>query len=681
MIEYLEFFNFVSSQKWIPALLRKLRKIHKEREKELAEINNITFCDPIELAKYYVEPDCQDVNPANRRVEDEMVSKEAVMMKIIGFFQQPTVPPAIKQLFVLSDAGMGKSALLAMIKLMHLTKFWPWRRDCVLTKLGPDTLEEIGKIDNPHETILLLDSLDEDPKAYDRDEDPKANDRNRVKVRLIEILDASKPFAKVIITCRTQFLPKTGKDPLERPNVISIGGYSCFAKYLSFFDNQKVYQYLSKRFPGRFLGIGTDQKKIAEAKKIIATMGSLRCRPMLLSYIEDLMESPLLDKKSNEYTIYNALVYSWLNRELLVRPQIIIEDLYDACIILAVWMQIRQKREISEGELDKQIGEMALIKRIKGIEIKGRSLLNRNSDGDYRFSHFSIQEFLVAKYISERPSYEIEGKIFVTAPTVKMIGESGKQYPNIDLSSLDLGQIYKSKETKEKITRYGMDFVYIPPGLFKMGSPKKESERGAGEVLHQVLLTQGFYMQTTPVTQQQWGAMMGNNPSKFKGDGERPVEKVSWDDGQDFIGRLNEREGRKVFGLPTEAQWEYACRAGTETRYYTGDTEADLDRAAWYQRNSNKTTHPVAQKEPNSFGLYDMHGNVFEWCQDWHDDYSKSGAIDPDGPSNGSHRVVRGGSWNDSAGYCRSAYRYRIRSGLRSLDLGFRLVLFPGQQG
>jgi formylglycine-generating enzyme required for sulfatase activity len=344
-------------------------------------------------------------------------------------------------------------------------------------------------------------------------------------------------------------------------------------------------------------------------------------------------------------------------------------------------MQIRQKREISEDELDKQIGEIALIKQIKEIEIKGRSLLNRNSDGDFRFSHYSIQEFMVAKYISERPSFEMEGKILVTAPTVKMIGESGKKYPNIDLSSLDLSQIYQSKETQKKITKYGIGFVYIPPDVFKMGSSEEGPDRESEEALHQVLLTQGFYMQTTPVTQKQWEAVMGNNPSTFKGDGDRPVEKVSWKDAKDFIKKLNKREGRKVFGLPTEAQWEYACRAGTETIYYTGDTEADLDRAGWYSENANGTTHPVAQKEPNEFGLYDMHGNVREWCQVWKGDYPNRDVIDPYGPSNGSHRVIRGGCWSYPARCCRSANRDGLQPGARYDFLGFRLVLLPGQPG
>ncbi len=672
MIEYIELFNSVSSKKWISKLWRKLEQIHIEREKELEEINNITFCDPKELAKYYVEPDCQDVNPADRRVEDEMISKESVMIKIIEFFQQSTVPPTSKQLFVLSDAGMGKSALLAMIKLMHLTNFWPWSRDCVLKKLGTSTLEEIGEIDIPHKTILLLDSLDEDPKAYGKDQ---------VKARLIEILEATRRFAKVIITCRTQFFPKTEKHPHEFPGQFCIEGYCCYSKYLSFFNNQKVYQYLSKRFPKKFFGLITDQRKIDEAKEIIEMMGSLRCRPMLLSYIEDLMNSPELGKHSNEYAIYNALAYSWLNRERLVRRQIIIEDLYDACIYLAVWLQIRQRREISEDELDKQIGEISLLKQIKELEIKGRSLLNRNSKGDYRFSHYSIQEFLVAKFISEKALFKPENKIPLTDLTVKMIGKSGNKSPNINLSSLDLSQIYQSKETQKKVTKYGIEFVFIPPGIFKMGSPEKEPDRSLGEALHQVLLTQGFYMQTTPVTQKQWEAVMGNNPSEFRGNGDRPVEQVSWKDAQGFIKKLNTREGRKVFGLPTEAQWEYACRAGTETSYYTGDTEEDLDRAGWYDNNSNSTTHQVAQKEPNSFGLYDMHGNIREWCQDWKGDYPTIDVIDPYGPSNGSVRVVRGGGWDIPARCCRAAYRDWDGPDNRYDFLGFRLVLLPGQPG
>lgn len=675
MIEVLTFFNSVSSNKWIPSLWSRLNKSFEDRDKELDDISKIMIGDPVELAKYYVEPDCQEMNPADRRVEDEMVAKQPVMVKIDQFFEQKVFHHGSNQLFILSDAGMGKTALLAMLKLMHLTKFWPDERACILKKLGKGSLEEIKVIENQRKTILLLDSLDEDPRAY-----------GRVKERLLDILEATQNYFKVIITCRTQFFPPTEKHALELPGQICVGPYRCYSKYLSFFNNQKVYEYLSKRFPKRFFGLLTDKKKIEEAKKIIARMGTLRCRPMLLSYIEDLMTSTSITHGASEYHIFNVLLDSWLRREQIKKTDIVINDLHDSCIILAVWMQSHRKREISVAELDKLIEEIAKVKAITQIDMKGRSLLNRNSDGDYRFSHYSIQEFCVAKYISEEPLhqgkslYRPKVEIPATIESLKMIFGSGKPNPNVE--SLDLSQFSRSEETRQKITRQGMEFMYIPPGLFKMGSPEQEPERYEREKHHMVFVVDGFYMQTTPVTQAQWQAVMKNNPSSNKSDGDCPVEMVSWRDAQEFIKKLNEKEHHEVFALPTEAQWEYSCRAGTETRYYTGDSEADLDRAGWYEANAIGTTHPVGQKEANRFGLYDMHGNVLEWVEDdWHEDYNGApldGSARIDKPR-GSRRVIRSGSWLDYARICRSACRFGVAPGARSASLGLRLVLLPGQ--
>jgi formylglycine-generating enzyme required for sulfatase activity len=405
---------------------------------------------------------------------------------------------------------------------------------------------------------------------------------------------------------------------------------------------------------------------------------------MLLSYIEDLMTSTSITKGESEYRIFNALLDSWLRREQTKKPDLIIEDLHDACVILAAWMQIRNKRDISEAELDRLIEEIAKVKAIALIDMKGRSLLNRNSDGDYRFSHYTIQEFCVTKFLSEKSIYKPKEKIPINYQIVKLLNESGKIDSELRIDSLDLSLIMPSEEPKKMMTQFGMEFVYISPGLFKMGSPEGEPGRKEDETSHMVLLPQGFYMQTTPITQEQWKAVMENNPSEFKGDSSRPVERVSWNDAHEFIERLNKREPGMLYKLPTEAQWEYACRAGTQTRYYTGDTDADLARAGWYDENSNRTTHPVAQKEPNSFGLYDMHGNVWEWVEDdWHESYQHApldGSAWIDDPR-GSARVIRGGGWFTPARNCRSAYRRWYEPDVRAYVLGFRLVLLPGQPG
>ena len=216
---------------------------------------------------------------------------------------------------------------------------------------------------------------------------------------------------------------------------------------------------------------------------------------------------------------------------------------------------------------------------------------------------------------------------------------------------------------------------WIRPGRFLMGSPDDEEGRYPDEgPQHQVALTQGFWMFDTPVTQELWMAVMGKNPSQFKGE-TRPVDSVSWDNTQQFLARLNDQLRDEVFKLPTEAQWEYACRAGTTTRYAFGD-ELSSEQARF---NSGDGTVPVGSYAPNDWGLFDMHGNVWEWCQDyWSDDYSQAEAVDPAGPASGRSRVVRGGSWSDGARLVRSAYRYHIVPGFRHYYFGFRCAQVPG---
>jgi formylglycine-generating enzyme required for sulfatase activity len=199
-----------------------------------------------------------------------------------------------------------------------------------------------------------------------------------------------------------------------------------------------------------------------------------------------------------------------------------------------------------------------------------------------------------------------------------------------------------------------LEVVLIPAGEFLMGTPGDSGD----EKQHKVRITKPFYLAKYEVTQGQWEAVMGSNPSEFKGPKD-PVENVSWNDCQAFLGKLNAKTGGQggKFVLPTEAQWEYACRAGSTTKYCFGDEEARLADYAWYVGNSGNKTHPVGEKKPNAWGLYDMHGNVWEWCADWcvASCYAKTFADDPRGPITGSYRVLRGGSWSFDAGFCRSA--------------------------
>lgn len=215
----------------------------------------------------------------------------------------------------------------------------------------------------------------------------------------------------------------------------------------------------------------------------------------------------------------------------------------------------------------------------------------------------------------------------------------------------------------------GMELVYVPPGDFMMGSDNGDADE---KPVHRVTISQGFWMGKYEVTQSQYEGVVGKNPSYFKGCSNCPLETVSWDDAREFISQLNANNDGFIYSLPTEAQWEYAARAGT-TGLYAGN----LDDMAWYNKNSDLKTHPVGTKQPNAFGLYDMHGNVWEWCEDWYGSYSATAATDPTGPSSGTYRVVRGGAGDDYANYARSANRYGNDPTVRDYSSGFRVAARP----
>jgi len=224
-----------------------------------------------------------------------------------------------------------------------------------------------------------------------------------------------------------------------------------------------------------------------------------------------------------------------------------------------------------------------------------------------------------------------------------------------------------------------MEFIEIPSGSFMMGNPPGGVfNRGGAERPYHEVHIKSFELLSTVVTQKLWESVMGSNPARDKGVGENyPVYNVSWNDCQEFISKLNAIDPAHTYRLPSESEWEYACRAGTTTKYYWGDSasESVMGRYCWYWNNSNSSTHPVAQKEPNAWGLYDMSGNVWEWCEDkWHTSYSGAptdGSAWTSGSS--SYRVYRGGSWRDLASGGRSADRNSYSPGSSYDALGFRL--------
>ena len=242
-----------------------------------------------------------------------------------------------------------------------------------------------------------------------------------------------------------------------------------------------------------------------------------------------------------------------------------------------------------------------------------------------------------------------------------------KAPPNPQVDFIDLG---KSR----------LAIVRIPHGTFRMGTDqvlagKDNWTNDAERPAHPVTITKDFWMGQFPVTQSQWQEVMGNNPSYFQQAGlDAPVEHVTWNDVQPFLAKLNASQNQWLVRLPTEAEWEYAARAGT-----TGETYGPLDEIAWYGANGSRTIHPVGKKSPNAFGLYDMLGNVWQWCQDWFGPYSSAPAVDPQGESSGDRRITRGGCYYCDAIHERAARRNRdlVEHSWRSI--GFRIAATPGK--
>lgn len=231
---------------------------------------------------------------------------------------------------------------------------------------------------------------------------------------------------------------------------------------------------------------------------------------------------------------------------------------------------------------------------------------------------------------------------------------------------------------RKEISVNGVGFAvrYIPPGTFMMGSPASEAGRTLQETQYKVEISKGFWMMETTVTQELYEAIVGkeNNHSRFTNNKQNPANTLSWYDAIDFCKKLSDITG-KDWTLPTEAQWEYACRAGTTSAYYFGNDISSLDEFAWYEGNSQNTLNPVAQKKANQWGLYDMHGNVLEWCLCSFNEYPSEFTVDPVYVEGGTYRVIRGGGFGNTPSRLRSASRVKFGPGGWDVDLGFRAIM------
>lgn len=408
------------AKNWLSILLSKWTKIRTKRKNELSSIRNI-FGDPELLAKCYVEPDCQLVNPADLHEEEPIPTwsfKVPIREWINSFLRGDMLSrDGRNTLFILSDAGIGKSSLLMMLKLTELARFWPRRLKFILLKLGPSTISDITTIKDRRDVVLLLDALDEDPDAFER-----------VEARISEILQEASSFYRLIITCRTQFFPEGGEAPVEQPGKIEVSGFICNLVYLSPFSDEQVNEYLEKIYPYRLherlprWWKSKENKRIRKAKEILSPMKSLKMRPMLLVYIDDLVKFGLRDWR--EYAVYEALLSHWLLREErkgFRRKGPKKEDLWKACELVALALQRKARQELAVEDLEELLRDHPVARYINTIDIGGRSLLNRKSSGEYRFSHYSIQEFLVANAIVNDEEIRSDKKIRRTDQVVSFI--------------------------------------------------------------------------------------------------------------------------------------------------------------------------------------------------------------------------------------------------------------------
>lgn len=677
-----------ASEHFLSPLYKELLKRRAARAEELARIADV-FDEPKVVARYYVEPSCQHHNPANRdEGKAPMAQIRQPAFKFIDAFLKGDYPPlrdGRSHLFILADAGMGKSLLLVMIRLMHLMAFWPRNYNCLLLKLGPETAKIVCDHEHHAHSILLLDALDEDPDAW-----------GRMNQRLVEILDATKRFRRVIITCRTQFFPETGADVLGRPGYVTVGGYTCPLAFLSLFDDDQVHTYLSKRFPDGWMQrlLGKQNQKRLRAAQVVRSMESLRFRPLLLAHIEDIMDGD--QQKWNVYTLYETLVDRWLDREerklreMKIRGAPTKEMLWRICAVVASHMQVSGSRLLPREELDALVARFREVAAIKHFNVGGRSLMNRNAEGAYRFSHYSIQEFLVVHDLVHARRDSGGRTVRVTADMLGFLEAAGVMPPGmrLDLSGLKPKALSRFGFRDDLSDgSHGPLMNLIASGDFMMGSAESDMDGNTDEKrLHKVNIRRPFALGRFPVTFDEYDrfckASVRQKPgAESWGRGSRPVINVSWDAAIAYCAWLSRQTGQ-TYRLPTEAEWEYACRGGSDTLWSFGDDEsgAGLAEHAWFCANASAKTQPVGQRQPNRYGLYDMHGNLWEWVQDcWHADGYARAPTDgaawqwADGGDCDCH-VLRGGCWNSTRRELRSASRSKQTAYQEAKDVGFRVA-------
>lgn len=558
----------------------------------------------------------------------------------------PLIPHFLKNAFdekkdsqkfylVLADSGMGKTTFMINLYVKY-NSFFNFNKKYKI-KLLPfgdtrilDLIKEI-KSEEAKNTILLLDAFDEYKGLLPPEVPDGLTDELRFRKKLDEIIEFVRDFREVVITSRTQYFPGQEHKPYELkiPRFDDKGFHTLAKLYISPFNNEEIKQYLNKKY-GVFKFWNWKKKKIAQ--NVVHNSPKLMVRPMLLSYIDYLVDGNRTFK--NTYEIYDTLIEKWIDREATKRKHETTQreqfknDLYSYSRFVALEIYNKRKETgllyLPKSEIV-EVAEKNFI-GLQDYEITGQSLLTRDADYNWKFAHKSIFEFFIAKEATTTTDMDF-------------------------LAHLDFTGIVMAKSFFMSIVQ---GFVHIKGGTFLMGSPENEPQREVEREMQHSVKVNDFFMLRHPVTIKQFENFIYSTDYKTDADKEaysnigdekksilkpnknwrcdvqgdiqtdnkHPVIEVSWNDAVAYCQWLS-KDSILQFRLPTEAEWEYACRAGTTTPFHTGDNlataQANYDGNYTYNKNAkgkfiNKTT-PVGNYASNAWGLYDMHGNVWEWCR------------------------------------------------------------------
>uniref|UniRef100_Q3APX8 Sulfatase-modifying factor enzyme-like domain-containing protein n=1 Tax=Chlorobium chlorochromatii (strain CaD3) TaxID=340177 RepID=Q3APX8_CHLCH len=662
----------------------------------------------------FIETWGQDKLPA--REEEPIYTHESALNKsrLISHFIKKVFSAdksGEKFFLVLGDSGMGKTTFMVNLYVRCQSFINFRRKNKVKVKFFPfgykgEILDKIKEIpqDEKINTILLLDAFDEYYKLLPPDIPDGLSDDKRFRKVLDEVIDVVQDFRKVVITGRTQYFP--GEDDksyiLEIPTFDDNGFHKLNKFYISPFTEDDIRHYLYKKYGYiRFWNFKKREKALKLIFENLKETKFLLVRPMLLSYIDLFVNSNQIYK--NIWDIYEALINEWIEREGNKRKhdsiacQQLKENLHNYSQKIAVTIY-ENRKGMQIVSLTKEEATENINDALKHYEVTGQSLLTRDAENKWKFAHRSILEFFIAKEAVKNQEFANK----------------------LDVTNLDMAK----KFCIEKGLGYLFDYVPIKGGEFTMGSPDGEVDRSSTETQHQVKL-HNFYIAKYVVTVaefrkfieecgyktdaekanssriwtgKEWKYKAGVNwrcgvggQLRLQNEENHPVIHVSWNDAKAYCDWLSKKTGKK-YRLPTEAEWEYACRAGTTTPFNTGDnlTTAQANYDGNYPYNGNakgkyrQTTVPVDSFAPNAWGLYNMHGNVWEWCSDWYNDKyyevckAKGVVENPECTEEQSYRVLRGGSWGNDARSCRSAIRNLLRPRpplqQRWLPPGFRPV-------